>query len=94
MSVHDRVVKVVAVWGHLPTPPNDSDLLQAIWAKSHESFPFQPDAAQQLIIDLQNEFKDPPVVIVRLLPSDLNPLGNIKTVGDLATAVGQMPGSN
>jgi hypothetical protein len=92
LSVHDRVVKVISVWAHLNTPPNDTDQLKVLWAVSHQSYPFQPDAVRQLITALQNEFKSPPKKNVKLIPPDFDP-GNIKTVDDAATAVGQMPGS-
>lgn len=92
MSVHDRVVKVVSIWGHCSTAPNDDDQLQVIWAVSHKAVPFQPDAAQQLIIDLQTEFRTSPTERIDLIASDFDP-GNIKTVDQLATAIGQMAGA-
>jgi hypothetical protein len=90
MSVHDRVVKVISIWGHLPTLPDDTDELQLIWANSHEAVPFQPDAVTQLILDLKAEFKDPPSEDITITPSDFAPPGNVKTVDDLATAVGDL----
>jgi hypothetical protein len=89
MSSDDRVARVVSAWAHLPARPNDTDLLQVLWANSHTAVPF-PDAVQQLVLDLQNEFRDPPPTDVELQTTDFDP-GSIKTVADLKTAVRQMP---
>ena len=88
MSVHDRVTVVVATWASLAELPNDSDQLKVLW---NDAAPFQPDAVDRLILALQNEFKNPPSIDVKLNPPDFNPTGKINTVADLATAVLEMP---
>jgi hypothetical protein len=88
MSVHDRVTTVVSTWAGLVDLPNDSDQLKVLW---NDAAPFQPDAVDQLILDLKNEFKSPPSINVKLIAPDFNPPGKISTVADLATAVLEMP---
>jgi hypothetical protein len=91
MSAHDRVVKIIASWARVSRAPNDTDQLQVLWATSGQAVPFQPDAATELIAALTSEFRKPPMIDVRISPSDFPPSGEIKTVEDLAIAVGQMP---
>jgi hypothetical protein len=92
MSVVSRVVKVVCMWAHVSDPPADADQLQVIWADSHDAIQFQPDAANLLISSLKSEFGYPPALNIQLMATDFYPPGNIKTVADLETAVGGMPG--
>lgn len=91
MSIHDRVVKVVSQWGRLSKLPKDTDQLQIIWANSGKAVPFQPDGVTQLIQVLNAEFKNPPPENITFVLADFAPPGTIKTVDDLATAVGQLP---
>jgi hypothetical protein len=91
VSIHDRVVDVVSKWGRLAALPDDTDQLQVIWANSGQAVPFQPDGATQLIVALKAEFMNPPIKNITFVPADLDGGGGIKTVGDLATAVGQLP---
>ncbi len=90
MSCADRVGRVVKDWAHLPKPPADTDLLSALWAKSHVGAAFQPDAVRDLIHDLQDEFLNQPLKSVDLKTRDFDP-GSIKTVGDLKDAVCETP---
>jgi hypothetical protein len=90
MSVEDRVVSVVAAWSRKPSP-GDDDVLEQLWANSGQAVPFQPDGQRRLIEALKQEFKKPPTVDVQLVPSDLDPTGQIKTVDNLVKAVEQMP---
>jgi hypothetical protein len=89
MSSDDRVGSVVQDWAHLPAPPVSTDLLSALWAVSHIAVPFQPDAVQDLIHRLQDEFLKQPLISVDLETTDFDP-GTIKTVGDLQNAIRQM----
>jgi hypothetical protein len=87
MSVHDRVTDVVLAWAGLAELPDDSDQLKVLWT---DAVAFQPDAVDQLILALKNEFTNPPSIDVELTPPDFNPPGKINTVADLATAVLEM----
>jgi hypothetical protein len=93
-GIHDRTVAVVQEWAHMPSAPADPELLKVLWAKVDPAIPFQPDgtttvaATSLLIVDLKREFQNPPARFINIQPSDIDP-GNIKTVGDLATAVRQ-----
>lgn len=89
MSSDDRVAGVVSPWASTGAV-NDTDLLKVLWANSPAAIPFQPDAVQLLIVDLQKEFRNPPSTNIVLQPTDFDP-GSIKTVADLKTAVRQMP---
>jgi hypothetical protein len=90
MSVEDRVVSVVAAWSRKPSP-GDDDVLEQLWDNSGRAAPFQSDGQRQLIAALQEEFKKPSAVNVQLVPADLDPAGQIKTVNNLAVAIARMP---
>ncbi|MGO8736066.1 MAG: hypothetical protein ACLQVM_25105 [Terriglobia bacterium] len=90
MSCEDRVDKVVSAWAHLPGAPDDGALLSTLWKGTHIAAPFQPDAVDKLIHDLQDEFKTPPTKVIKLKNTNFDP-GSIKTVGDLHDAVCETP---
>ena len=90
MGIVDRAINVIATWARKPSP-GDDDVLEQLWADSGQAVPFQPDGQRQLIDALKREFTKLPKLDIQLIPSDLDPAGQIKTVNDLAVAVSRMP---
>lgn len=90
-SVHDRVTNVVEAWANMATTPGDKEELEVIWDTAGHGLDFYPHGAQDLTIRLQNEFRDSktPVLEFTDIYAIQNPIGNIKTVAQLATAVAQ-----
>jgi hypothetical protein len=86
VPVQDRVIAVVKAWASMPTDPNMSDNLQALWTTyvGGAAFYVPPDitGAQQLASDMNSEF-----TALNMQPSDLDPAGTITTVAQLANAV-------
>lgn len=86
-TVHDRVVNVVQNWAHVADRPKDTDQLAVLW--SPQASPFNPDGAQLLVLAIQKEFSEPPVVCKCITVGDVTL--RIKTVADLVTAVPGCP---
>jgi hypothetical protein len=91
MSVHDRVTKVVQVWAHMPTLPDDKQELEVIWDTSGLHYEFFPYGAQDLTTKLQREFRESKRGVLEFtdIYATNNTSGKVKTVEELAIAVRQ-----
>ncbi len=91
-SVHDRVVNVIEQWITTTSRPTDDRELTVLWATSPKSFPFYPDAAQDLASRLQTEFRESRIVVLQtgdVYDSQKNSSGSVKTVIQLSEHVRQ-----
>jgi hypothetical protein len=91
-GIHDRVVNVVEEWIATTSPPDDNRELTDVWANSPKSFPFYPDAAQDLASRLQKEFRESRTVVVQtgdIYDGQKNSNGSVKTVVQLSDHVRQ-----
>lgn len=90
MSVHDRVVDVITLWGKAPTHPPDTMQLEVVWSNSSQDIPFYPEAAQLLEQKLKQEFRDSRTTVMQyrdIRDSAKNPSGSVTTVAQLARLV-------
>ena len=84
-DVDDRVAAVVQKWAQLDAPPGAKPVLEGLWVLNNGNAAFYtpPDTtgAKLLAQAMNKEF-----IALNLQPSDLDPAGPIKTVGDLMAA--------
>jgi hypothetical protein len=90
MSTHDRVADVVKQWSNMSAPPADNQQLQVIWSTSGRDFGFYPEAAQDLALRMQHEFREGKKNVLGttdIFDSGKNPAGSVKTVLELSRLV-------